>query len=238
MPEVHVTIQNITPEVNSGSLTSISTSAPHSGSTSTSAPHGISSDAAFTSPALPSSPFSPVGSVLPPPSPTFPPLSQKRYPKAAKVSSSSHDASSFGNIFPPVGEVVNLIKAENPQKDFEELEKNLLEAGIFTSEQILLLPEDVLCVIGFMKRPQARILRNYAKQMVLPLMGLCDNYEEPEIVEYESIKKEVADQGEGVSGKSNSEEDDDSNGEDGEDELDRDSDSDEDSIWMSKVKKW
>ena len=142
IPEVHVTIQNITPEVNSGSLTSIPTSAPLAGGFSS------ASDATFTSPKLPG-----------PSSPTFTPLSQKRIAKTTNVSSSSlHSASSFMNVFPPVGEVVSLIKAEKPEGDFEELEQNLLEAGIFTSEQILLLPEDVLCVIGCMGKPQARIL--------------------------------------------------------------------------------
>jgi hypothetical protein len=57
----------------------------------------------------------------------------------------------------------------------------LLEAGITTSEQLLLLPEDVVSVIGDMGQARARILRNYAKRIVLPVLGLRGNYEDPEI---------------------------------------------------------
>jgi hypothetical protein len=85
------------------------------------------------------------------------------------------------NIFPLVGEVTKLIEADKPGQGFGELEQVLLEAGLFTSEQILLLPEDVLSAISEIGRPQARILCNYAKCLVLPLLGLLRNYKEPEI---------------------------------------------------------
>jgi hypothetical protein len=44
-----------------------------------------------------------------------------------------------------------------------------------------MLPEDVLCVIGDMGKGRARVLRNYAKRSVLPLLGLQGNYDDPEI---------------------------------------------------------
>jgi hypothetical protein len=85
-------------------------------------------------------------------------------------------------LFPPVSEVIALVEVDKPGEDFGKLENVLLEAGIVTSEQLLLLPEDVLCVIGYMGQARARILRNYAKRIVLPLLGLRGNYEEPELV--------------------------------------------------------
>ena len=38
-----------------------------------------------------------------------------------------------------------------------------------------------MCVVGNMGKARARVLRNYAKRSVLPLLGLKDNYDEPEI---------------------------------------------------------
>ncbi|KAG1796097.1 hypothetical protein EV424DRAFT_1353305 [Suillus variegatus] len=54
-------------------------------------------------------------------------------------------------------------------------------AEVVLSSQVILLPEDVLSVIGNMGQRRARILRNYAKRTVLPLLGLINSYEEPEI---------------------------------------------------------
>lgn len=77
--------------------------------------------------------------------------------------------------------MIKLVKANKPGQGFSDIEQVLLEAGIFTSEQILLLPEDVLSAINNIGRPRARLLRNYAKHVVLPLLGLPIHYEEPEI---------------------------------------------------------
>ena len=85
------------------------------------------------------------------------------------------------NIFPLVGEVFKLLKVEKPGQGFGELEQVLLESGLFISKQILLLPEDVLSAISDIGRPQARILHNFAKRVVLPLLGLLRNHEEPKI---------------------------------------------------------
>jgi hypothetical protein len=85
------------------------------------------------------------------------------------------------SIFPPVEDVIKLIMADRPAQGFSELKQVLLEAGLFTSEQILLLPEDVLSAISDIGRPQAKILCNYAKHIVLPLLGLLRNYKKPKI---------------------------------------------------------
>ena len=102
----------------------------------------------------------------------------------------SLDRSQPFKTFPPVQDVVELVEVDEPGQQFGRLVDFLLEAGIFSSEQILLCPEDMLCVIGNMGLAQARILRNYAKHMVLPVLGLQGNYEEPDLTIYQlGIKK-------------------------------------------------
>ncbi|KAG1725334.1 hypothetical protein EDB19DRAFT_1915147 [Suillus lakei] len=88
--------------------------------------------------------------------------------------------------YPKVGVLLGLIDAERPELRLAELETPLLDAGVFLSSQVILLPEDVLSVIGDMGQRRARILRNYAKRTVLPLLGLVNSYEEPEISEIPS----------------------------------------------------
>ena len=77
--------------------------------------------------------------------------------------------------------MIEKIKVDKPGKGFDGLLYALLEAGMVTSEQILLVPEDILSVIGIMGVACARILRNYAKRVVLPVLGLSGTYEEPEL---------------------------------------------------------
>ncbi|KAG1740559.1 hypothetical protein EDD22DRAFT_738811, partial [Suillus occidentalis] len=74
--------------------------------------------------------------------------------------------------YPKVRVLLGLIDAERPELQLAELETPLLDAGVFLSSQVILLPEDVLSVIGDMGERRARILRNYAKWTVLPLLGL------------------------------------------------------------------
>jgi hypothetical protein len=105
---------------------------------------------------------------------------------------SSSNSKAQSNVFPLVGEVIKLVNADKPGQGFRELEQVLLEAGIFTSEQILLLPEDVLSAINDIGRPRARILRNYAKRVVLPLLGLLINHEEPEFELDSEVKNKRA----------------------------------------------
>ena len=54
---------------------------------------------------------------------------------------------------------------------------------MFLSDQILLLPEDVLAVIGGIRLSWARTLRNYAKKLIAPLLGFQLNWEKPELDE-------------------------------------------------------
>ncbi|KAG1851556.1 hypothetical protein C8R48DRAFT_612642 [Suillus tomentosus] len=89
--------------------------------------------------------------------------------------------------YPKIGVLLVLIDAEKPELRIRELETSLLDAGVVLSSQVMLLPEDVLSVIGDMGQKQARILRNYAKRIVLPLLGLISSYEEPEIEEPEAF---------------------------------------------------
>ncbi|KAF8890354.1 hypothetical protein BD779DRAFT_1671320 [Infundibulicybe gibba] len=81
--------------------------------------------------------------------------------------------------FPHIQEVLQLVDENKPGEDFWELKELLLNAGLFSSEQILMLPEDVLGVIVGL--PQARVLRNYARHLVLPILGVHCNHDEPEI---------------------------------------------------------
>jgi len=111
--------------------------------------------------------------------------------------------------FPPVHNVVELVEVDKPGQQFRRLVDFLLEAGIFSSEQILLCPEDMLCVIGDMGLAQARILHNYAKRMVLPVLGLQGNYKEPDLKD-----KEILGEGSGTQQNDNCDSDENSGMED------------------------
>ncbi|KAG1882071.1 hypothetical protein F4604DRAFT_1536680, partial [Suillus subluteus] len=74
--------------------------------------------------------------------------------------------------YPKIGVLLALIDAERPELRIQELETSLLDAGVVLSSQVMLLPEDVLSVVGDMGQKQARILCNFAKRIVLPLLGL------------------------------------------------------------------
>jgi hypothetical protein len=75
-----------------------------------------------------------------------------------------------------------MAEKDRPGQGFEELEASISEAGLISSDLVVMMPEDVLGVIGNMGPARARILRNYAKRVVLPILGLRGNFEEPEIV--------------------------------------------------------
>ncbi|KAG2140763.1 hypothetical protein BD769DRAFT_1333934, partial [Suillus cothurnatus] len=85
--------------------------------------------------------------------------------------------------YPGIGALLGLINIDEPELQFTDLETSLLDAGVVSSSQVILLPEDVLSVIGDMGQKRARVLRNYAKHIILPLLGLINSYEEPEIQE-------------------------------------------------------
>ncbi|KAG2090411.1 hypothetical protein BD769DRAFT_1679693 [Suillus cothurnatus] len=85
--------------------------------------------------------------------------------------------------YPGIGALLGLINVDEPELQFTDLETSLLDAGVVSSSQVILLPEDVLSIIGNMGQKQARVLCNYAKRIILPLLGLINSYEEPEIQE-------------------------------------------------------
>ena len=68
-----------------------------------------------------------------------------------------------------------------PGQGFSKLEETLREAGLVLSCEAVLLPEDVVSVISNMGAKKARILCNYAKCIVLPLLSLQGNHDDPEI---------------------------------------------------------
>lgn len=92
--------------------------------------------------------------------------------------------------YPLIAQALELIEADKPGQGFSEFENSLVEAGVVLASQAVMLPEDVLSVIGNMGNARARIIRNYAKRVVLPLLGLQGNYDEPEITVSENIQKE------------------------------------------------
>jgi len=95
----------------------------------------------------------------------------------------------YHDIYPPIRAILELINTDKPELQFGELEISLLEAGVISSHQVVLLPEEVLCLIGNMGLERARLLRNYAKRVVLPLLGVLGNYDEPEIASPSPVNK-------------------------------------------------
>jgi hypothetical protein len=85
------------------------------------------------------------------------------------------------NIFPSLSSVFALLAAERPGQCWGQLEEFLLEAGVNSSEHILLAEPTVLAFVGNMGTRQATVLRNYAKRVVLPVLGLHGTYQEDEI---------------------------------------------------------
>jgi hypothetical protein len=118
-------------------------------------------------------------------------------PSTSSSSSSTLGLAPYHNDYPPIQLILKLIEADHPGQGFGELETPLLDAGLVASSQLVLLPEDVLSVIGDIGRKRARTLRNYAKRAVLPLLGLRGTYEQPEIVS-PNKDKERAIEGDGT----------------------------------------
>jgi len=131
-PEVHVTIQNITPSVPSPALQ-----------------------------ASPSSPQQPSD------------LHRESTELILDPTGSPYSATNF----PPVTLLLEQLVTEKPAGRFERLTECLAEAGLTTADQVLLLPEDTLSVIGDMGMVHARFLCRYAKRAVLPLLGMHGNYD-------------------------------------------------------------
>jgi hypothetical protein len=90
--------------------------------------------------------------------------------------------------YPSISTLLQILEVEKPGQNFGVMERCLTEAGLVSSHMIILLPENVLSTIGGMGQGRARILRNYAKRLVLPLLGLQRNYDEPEILSVDEYR--------------------------------------------------
>lgn len=73
-----------------------------------------------------------------------------------------------------------LALSERPGLYWNQLEVFLREAGITSSEHILLADPTVLALVGNMGTWRATVLRNHAKRLVLPALGLQGTYQEDE----------------------------------------------------------
>jgi hypothetical protein len=73
-----------------------------------------------------------------------------------------------------------LLASEQPGKFWNQLEEFLWEAGVNSSEHILLADPTVLALVGNMGTQQATVLRNYAKRVILPVLGFQGTYQEDE----------------------------------------------------------
>ena len=65
-----------------------------------------------------------------------------------------------------------LLDSKRPGKYWIQLEGFLREAGVSSSEHILLADPTVLALVGNMGTQKAIVLCNYAKRIVLPVLGL------------------------------------------------------------------
>ncbi|KAG2365556.1 hypothetical protein BDR07DRAFT_1374224 [Suillus spraguei] len=78
--------------------------------------------------------------------------------------------------YPKIGVLLALVDAEKPELQIHELETSLPDAGVVLSSQVMLLPEDVLSVIGNMGQKQARILCNCTKWMFCRSLDSKENW--------------------------------------------------------------
>lgn len=83
--------------------------------------------------------------------------------------------------YPPIKQLLNILHADKPEWGFDKLENDLVVEGFFTADQVLIPPESVLMFLGDMGLARARALCNYARRLVLPILGLPGNYDQPEI---------------------------------------------------------
>ena len=97
---------------------------------------------------------------------------------------------------------MTLLASERPGIFWSQLEEFLWEAGVNSSEHILLADPTVLALVGNMGAQQATVLRNYAKHVVLPVLGLQGTYQEDVNVDEarstEPTRKRPLDLGESV----------------------------------------
>lgn len=92
------------------------------------------------------------------------------------------------SVFPPIADVIDVTKKEKPGKGFCLLMEDLMDAGLSTSADILVLEESALTAIGNMGWPHAWALRNFAKRLALPVLGMNGSYQEPELGELPNLR--------------------------------------------------
>jgi hypothetical protein len=228
VPEVHVTIQNIAPDgssfPSSAGPSALSSSSPsatlqhhvaapkniaHDGASfpSSAGPSAASSSFAISHHQVAAAPSHPSPPDLAPSAPYTPSVSAPFRSTFANTSALSWGtpipAARGQNIFPPLSSVMALLASERPGIFWNQLEEFLWEAGVNSSEHILLADPTVLALVGNMGTQQATVLRNYAKRVVLPVLGLQETYQEDENVDEqpritEPTRKRPLDLGESV----------------------------------------
>ncbi|KIM91128.1 hypothetical protein PILCRDRAFT_1331 [Piloderma croceum F 1598] len=87
----------------------------------------------------------------------------------------------YSETYSPIKCILELIEADKPGKGYNKLKGILGEAGLVSSNHLVMLLEDVMCIIGNIGKMQVRVLHNYVKCSVLPLLRLQGNYDDPEI---------------------------------------------------------
>ena len=92
------------------------------------------------------------------------------------------------SVFPPIADVIDVAEKEKPGKGFCLLMEDLMDAGLSTSADILILEESALTAIGNMGWPHAQALHNFAKRLVLPVLGMNGSYQEPELGELPNLR--------------------------------------------------
>ena len=113
---------------------------------------------------------------------TPPPCSQpQNVVVPSPVPSSSGIRNSNSIQYPPIKQLLDNLHADKPEWGFDKLENDLVMAGFYTADQVIIPPESVLMFLGDMGLARARALRNYARHLVLPILGLPGNYNQPEI---------------------------------------------------------
>ena len=200
VPEVHVTIQNIAPDgsflPSSATLPVVSSSASGVADHHVATLQSVSSELTSTPTALPS--------MYQPSNPSISAPSQPTHVDPSVLSWGTPIAAISGkNIFPPLSSVIALLALERPGPGWIQFGELLWEAGVTSSEHILLADPTVLALVGNMGQQQATVLRNYATRVVLPVLGLQGSYQEDENVNEDTTsapptRKRALDLGESV----------------------------------------
>ena len=112
-------------------------------------------------------------------------------PSSAGLVSQSSGTGSTCNLFPSIAEVIREVNEQRPGLRLGNLELDLSLSGVTDSCQLLLVPEEVLSIAGNISLPQIRIIRNVARQMLLPRLGFRGTYNKPEFSEFKDENEGV-----------------------------------------------